>query len=189
MDVVPLCDADDFDETQTFAYKGDFLGMSLSIFLRRHDDPNSSDFSLISSGNAALSKSGAYEFEDWMEQSDRLVQFAATGTRLTIVGFPLKMGVYTFLDRRLASITLTLRNQTSDTWADLLPALLLALNDQTEDLSRIGSILSSTWVRPLGKLHLVYIESLQSLSVRYVNLTTLDEFNRIRTSLTASNDL
>ncbi|NOY30224.1 MAG: hypothetical protein GXP28_08605 [Planctomycetes bacterium] len=188
-DDLPLTLSAEFDEAMTYAYKGDFLGTTLSDFLHRHDDMSGSDFRLALSADVPDNTLESYDFEDWMRHTDRLVQYGATGDRLTIVGFPLQSGVYTFLDSYLASITLTLKDQSLDTWADLLPELMLALNDDTEDTPPLDNINITTWVRPLGNLNLVYIEDPSSVQVRYVNLETLDQFNQLRTSITASDDL
>jgi hypothetical protein len=188
-DDIALVESAAFDETQTFAYKGDFLGMTLNDFLTRHDDSSGEDFRFVASTDVAADEFGDYEFEQWMQRSDRLIQYTANGDRLTIVGFPLKLAVYTFLDSHLASISLSLNEQTTDIWADLLPELMLALDDETEDGAALDNIHITTWVRPLGNLNLVFIQDPMSVHLRYVNLELLDAFNRLRTSLTASGDL
>src|SRR3990167_5732838 len=122
-DAIVLPDTTSFDETATFAYKGDYLGMPLRQFLHRHDDVTGDDFSIVPSTSVSLSSFDKHGFEPWMHGCDRLVPHSATGSRLTIVGFPLDYGVFTFLDDHLASISLAVANPTTATWADLLPAM------------------------------------------------------------------
>lgn len=187
-DEIQIAEEGDFDETQTFAYKGDYLGMSLALFLKRHDDVGSQEFSIISSKSTAPQDYKRHGFEDWTRGTDRIVNFCAYGTRLTIVDAPLKHGVFTFLDHKLALISLTLANPSIETYTTVLPALHGALNDPTET-SGVGGISVTTWVRPLGEMCLMHSIHGPELQVRYINQETLADFNTLRSRLTASRDL
>jgi hypothetical protein len=178
-----------FDESQTFAYKGDFLGMGVREFTDRHDQSQSSDFKYMPSTLIEIHNYSDFGFEDWMRGSDRLIQYSASGKRLTIVGLDLAYGVYTFVDGSLSSITLTLRQPTLETYMDLLPALHGALNEPPEVGPELESVHVTTWKRPMGALNLTFIPFIPSLNVIYVNLGLQDAFNRLRTQLTGSRDL
>jgi hypothetical protein len=187
-DEIVLVEHDAFDESLTFAFKGDFLGMSEREFLNRHDDPNSIEFKLINSRNAPTGSYDEYGFEDWMKSCPRITQYSVTGSRMTIVGVELRLGVFTFLDGVLATISLAPADVTELNYVELLPKLYAALSDESESYTA-ASFHITTWKRPHARMSLVYSGDLQHLNVRYVNELLLPSFNKLQTEINGSNDL
>lgn len=179
---------DDFDESLTFAYKGDFLGMHEHEFLKRHDDPSSTEFRIVSSQDCPTGSYDEYGFEDWMKSCPNIVQYSVTGSRMTIVGFQLRFGIFTFLDRKLSTISLALADPSERTYIEILPKLYAALDDESDDYTA-SSFHITTWKRSNGNMSLVFSAELQNLDIRYVNQLLLPAFNRLQTKMTGSDDL
>jgi hypothetical protein len=185
---IKISDAECFDESTTFAYKGDYLGMPLSKFLHRHPDIRNPEFKLISSNECPLEHYDYHGFESWMHKTDRLIQYSATGSRLTIVGFPLLHGVFIFLNNCLCAISLSVANPTYNTYNNIMKELYKSLDDRSSTES--DELISvTTWNRPLGEMSLVYLSFEPAINVRYVNKETLKLFNAIRIKATGSRDL
>lgn len=175
------CKEPTFDESKTFAYKGDFLGMAIDQFLNRHKTDSPDDFSFVSSRQVPNRDYSKFGFDStWDSEEPRVECFSATGTRMTIVGVELKYGVYTFLDQRLFLINLKALRDPIGSDFDLEVGLVDVLGewDERQNVADIFDI--RTWVRAEGHLSLVSLfDGSETPNVRYINQLLLPVKNQL----------
>ena len=182
-----------YDESRTFAYKGDFLGMSVEQFMQRHQSDDPSEFSMVWCNDISLADYETYGIDKWTQKEARVRTCVASGSRMTIVGAPLRLGLFTFLDEKLHSIALETKQDSLDVWPEVFSPLLEAFGTEVESKDIAGIFDTSTWKRSEGHVATVsQYEYGNPLFVRYINQTTLGDFNSVcefHTASAASKDI
>lgn len=168
-----------FDESRTFAYKGDFLGMTIDQFISRHQSDNPSEFSMLWSDSMTPEEYEAYGVSEWIRKEDKVRKCVALGSRLTIVGVSLENGHYIFFNKKLFAIHLYTKQESLEVDIDIRQGLTEALGAADENKSPYEylDIEYSTWKRPDGHLTTAaYYAEGGRICISYVDQLTREEF-------------